>query len=461
MITLFFKRPEYSILFLAALLPFRDIHLFSVIYVKRLVIWGLFSYVVFRQITFPQKFSPSKNMRLFTHATIFFIIVLVISLFKTVSQLHTGFYMTIDMLKITIVDHAFVVIEQILIVYIVYYFIQSLQGVQWMFNVIITVSAVVAVLGIWQYMIGGTPTQVSWLFNPTYQFYGRATSVFLTPNSFGHFLATVIGIALPLCIFGRISPKKRFLFLLPILFLDSIALFVSFSRGGMLALFWGIIIAVLLYYTKICQRKFTWKMLAFICMLVILVSLFISHYEVFLRYRFASYSKGFDAAVLWLNTKSDADRKYAAIKAIETFFQHPFLGIGYDVYTNKNIAAGLGPDNQYLEILVNAGLLGFIPYMMMLTLVIKSGLRLWNKAYRQQIPFEAQLMMLCLLAGFNIICFSHLFAVTLYYRTISGNFWIFSGAIFVLERLYLSQGSLQERKPSCSYTEDSPMTRPI
>lgn len=457
---LFFKKPEYSVLFLAAILPFRDIHLFSVIYVKRIVIWGLFSYILLRQFTLPHPPS-SKNMRGFTQATIFFIMMICVSLLKTVSQLYTGFYMTIDTLKTTIIDHALTVVEQILIVYIVYYFIRSLQFVQWLLDVIITASAIVAVLGLWQYMIGGTPDPVSFLFNPTLQFYGRATSVFLTPNSFGHFLATVIGIAFPLFLFGRISQKKRFFFLLPILLLDSTALFVSFSRGGMLSLFWGIIIAMFLYYIKICQRKLTWRMFTLIFMMVIVVSLFISQYEVFLRYRFASYSKGFDAAVVWLNTKSDADRKYAAIKAIETFLHNPLLGIGYDVYTNKNIAAGLGPDNQYLEILVNAGLLGFIPYMMMLALVVKSGLHLWNKTYRDHIPFNVQIMMLCLLAGFNIICFSHLFAVTLYYRTISGNLWLFTGAIFVLERCYLSQGSLPERQALFSYTEDTPMTRPL
>ncbi|GAK57260.1 O-antigen polymerase [Candidatus Vecturithrix granuli] len=454
---LFFKKPEYSVLFLAAILPFRDVHLFSVIYVKRIVIWGLFSYILLRQFTLPQH-HPSKNMRFFTQATIFFIMMICVSLLKTASQLHTGFYMTIGTLKTTIIDHALTVVEQILIVYIVYDLIRSLQFVQWLFDVIITTSAIVAVLGLWQYVIGGTPDPVSFLFSPTLQFYGRATSVFLTPNSFGHFLATVIGIAFPLFLFGRISQKKRFFFLLPILLLDSIALFVSFSRGGMLSLFWGIIIATLLYHVKICQRKLTWRMFTFILMLVILVSLFISQYELFLRYRFASYSKGFDAAVVWLNTKSDADRKYAAIKAIETFLHNPLLGIGYDVYTNKNIAAGLGPDNQYLEILVNAGLLGFIPYMMMLAFVIKSGLRLWNKAYRDQIPFDIQIIMLCLLVGFNIICFSHLFAVTLYYRTISGNLWLFTGAIFVLERHYLSQGSFPERQALFSYTEDTPMT---
>lgn len=435
------KKPEYSIFFLAVILPFRDIHLVSVLYVKRAAIWGLFTYVVIRQITLSRDMVAGnfRQIALFTKMTALFVLMIIVSVIRTASQLYTNFYMTNEMLKITIVDHALTVVEQMLIVYIVYYSINTLQHVRRLLDMMIAASGMVASLGILQYLYKGPPPFFSFLFSPKYQFYGRAASVFLTANNFGHFLAATLALACVLLFFGKISFKKRLCFLIPVITLNSIALLLSFSRGAMLSLFWGMITIGYLYYVKVCRKRITWKVVLMTGLICCLVLLAIYYYDVYLQYRFASYYKGYEAALFLLRNHADYGRGQVAIQSIKAFFQAPILGIGYDVFIGQRFFEGLGIDNQYLKVLAEMGILGFIPFSILLGAVVRSGLKVWRTPYKHYATDELQILMLSLLTGFSVIAFSYLFATNLYIRSISGYHWVFSGAIFVLERQYLDR----------------------
>jgi hypothetical protein len=67
-------------------------------------------------------------------------------------------------------------------------------------------------------------------------------------------------------------------------------------------------------------------------------------------------------------------------------------------------------------------------------IIIKTGRKIWSKHSKREAFQETQIMMFMFLTAFSTVAFSYLFANTLHYRAITGNLWIFSGAIFALER---------------------------
>jgi O-antigen ligase len=155
--------------------------------------------------------------------------------------------------------------------------------------------------------------------------------------------------------------------------------------------------------------------------------------------RLAAYKdQDYQKILHWMETTSDFGRKFAAIKAIETFAKHPFLGVGFEVFLGEEIGGGYAVDNQYLRILVDTGLLGFIPFIMLLWVIFRTGSKAWAPLYKDAFTAETTLLMFLLLTGFCTILFSYLFADTLHIRSISGNLWLFAGAIFVIDRLSLT-----------------------
>ncbi len=133
---------------------------------------------------------------------------------------------------------------------------------------------------------------------------------------------------------------------------------------------------------------------------------------------------------------SDVARKQAAIIAIKTFIQHPLLGIGYEVVAGKRIGSVAWLDNQYLKTLAEMGLLGFIPFIAVFWSILRTGLMIWDKHQKGQVPREVQIMMLLLLTAVTSIFFGYIFAAYLHVIAVTGYLWIFSGIIFALEREY-------------------------
>jgi putative inorganic carbon (HCO3(-)) transporter len=325
-----------------------------------------------------------------------------------------------------------VTVENLFIFYIVYYALESSRHIRRLVDVIFLTSAVIALLGIFQYFTGGLPPIVKFLFDPEYQFYGRATSVFSSPNTLGHYLSSTLGIALVSLFLEKSSLKKRFGFILPVILLDSGAILLSFSRGSMVSVFFGILVIGSLYFTKLNRRKLSWQLLLIIGVLVAFVVLTVKYYDLYLRIRSSSYrEKDSVAALAWIKNVSDSARKNAAIKSWQTFLRYPLFGIGYDAFSGKMIASGLSSDNQYLRILSEMGLLGFIPFVVLFGSIIKTGLSLLERTKNRRTD---QIMTFMLLTAISIVACTFLFANTLHWRAISGNLWMFAGAIFVLDR---------------------------
>ncbi|MBD3306532.1 hypothetical protein GF339_09030 [candidate division KSB3 bacterium] len=439
---LVWKKPAYTVLLLAIILPFRDIHLVSIIHLKRFVIWTLLGYHLLRQFT-SGRVVATRHFALFTKTTAFFVGIIVISLIKTASALYTTNYITPVMVKASILSDALVLFEGMLMLYIIYYALDDLAQIHRLLEAIFAASAVIGLFAVLQYVLEGPPPLVGVLFDQEYQFYGRATSVFSNPNDLGSFSAPMVVIALVSLIWGAASMSKKLLLILPSLIFNTLALLLSFSRGAMIQVFFGILVIGYLYYIKVCKRRLSRKVVVVVVCIVALFGLSVRYYDTYMRYRLSDY-QGHDyyAALNWIKNISDFQRKQAVMKAIETFGDHPILGIGYNMFAGKKIAGaeyfGLSTHNQYLKILVEMGLLGFLPFLLLLGLIAKTGLRIWDVSTDEPVDHDLQITMLLLLAGIGTITCGYLFIDSLVNLSISGYLWIFSGAVFVLDRRYIA-----------------------
>jgi len=428
-------RPEYGLFFLVALLPLREFYLVSALSFQRLMIWSLFGYTLLRRVTFPSRKTAGARLSWFTISMVLFIIALGVALLKTAAVLYSSYSLTSSTLKSAIFSNTLIIVENLLLVYIVYYMLESRWQIQQLLAVLFSVSAVIASLGILQYVTQGNVGYLNVVVDPGYPFYGRATSVFPSPNNLGHFLSPVFGMAFVAVVWGPVNLKTRLGVLLPILVLDGLAILLSFSRGAMLQVFFGLFLVAALYYIKIARGRLSWKVILVAGLIAGAIFAAFQYYDIYLRARLSVYQgNDYRAALQWIKNTSDYGRKRAAIATFQTFLRHPVLGVGYDTVSAKYIPKSLAPDNQYLKIMAEMGLFGFVPFAVLLGIVIKAGLAIWEKRRPSPASPETQILMLLLLSGFGTVLFSYLFADTLHSRAISGNLWIFAGAILALER---------------------------
>lgn len=432
------KKFEYAIVFLVIILPFRDWHIVSIIHTKRLLIWSLFAYLIVRAITRNYHLKPSQNFFRFVKYSFWFLASLGISLVLAVPELGQSVQLNPEVsLKTTILSDGLVILEAILLFYITYLSVETLPQAQRLIDVMIAISTVVAVLGIVQYYYGDPPSSIAWLFNsPETEFPHRATSVFTNPNGFGHFLAPAVGITFVLAFLSPLSKKKRYLFIFPCLFLGIWGVFVSYSRAAVLQVFVGIALCGVLYYLKINRGRISWKFLVIIFLIGGFIFSIMHYYEWYAQLRVKSHIlQAPSIAIYNIRSIGDSDRKYTALMALKTFLNYPVLGIGHAVFAGKNIAGGLEVHNQYLKILCENGLFGFIPFMMMILSIYHTGFRVWKHVKpRPAQEDNFQIMLLLLFVGISIILFGYLFADFLRRISISGYVWMLAGMIFALER---------------------------
>jgi O-antigen ligase len=301
----------------------------------------------------------------------------------------------------------------------------------------------ISLLGIVQYHLGGVPACLDFLYYRYIPMYGRAMSVFSNPNHLGGFLAPMVVIIVAFLFSESTKQWWRSSFLLCALILDSWALIISFSRGAMVQTFLAIVVMGVFYYAKVSEKMVSWKVGVLAILILTIVFIGIQYYSVYMRARLSMYDNwgDYQAALRWIETTNDFYRKTAAIKAFQTFLKHPLIGLGYGLFPGKGIAGfeffGLAVHNQVLKILVEMGLLGFIPFVILLGSITKTGLTICKKNQEKPVGQEVKIIVGFLLSGMSAIVFGYLFSDTLSMLAITGYFWIFSGAIFVLERRYV------------------------
>ena len=142
------------------------------------------------------------------------------------------------------------------------------------------------------------------------------------------------------------------------LFITGLVLFSSFKRGGLIAFVLGII-AYLFVKEILVERKFT-RLLVFLIALIALFIILI----------FVDNAMGNIISERILNIREDGgsgrDQVWATtwnmIKTSNS--EHLIYGHGYDGVL-KNSPLGISAHNDFLEIMYNYGIVGFIPYLIL------------------------------------------------------------------------------------------------
>ncbi len=439
-IPLFLKDPVYGIFLVIIVLPFRDVHIISILHLKRLVIWFLAAYHFSRQLTSP-RIARTKSINLFSKWLLLFGGGMLLALLKLTTELNTTEYISVNMLKKTLITDTFSIFEGFLILYIVYYSIRTLEGLQRILEVMVMISAFVGLLGVVQYLLKGPPASLSFLFDTDYVLYGRAASVYSNPNQFGGFVAPMVVIGFAMLFLSPISMNKKLWIVLPATILNCLGLLVSFSRGAALQALIGIVCCGYLYYAKMSKKRLSWKVVLLNGTILLVLVSSVLFYDVYMRQRLVfSPEKDYYETLQWVKKICDFQRKQAAIRAIETFFAHPLIGIGYNLFAWKKVAGaqyfGLATHNQYLKILAEMGIVGIISFTGLISIILLAGLRIWKPGISQTPGEDVQIMVIILLSGVCTTLVGFLFADVLNFLPHSGFLWLFAGGILMLEREY-------------------------
>jgi len=211
----------------------------------------------------------------------------------------------------------------------------------------------------------------SWLVNIAGKTYLRATSLFPDP----HMLAFYLGLLIPLAVGLAINNKKqRVLWLISFIILLTADL-LTFSRGGYLGLFAGIVFVGIFFWQKI---NYKYKISTAIFLLAAVIAMFVPSP---VSQRFLS---SFD-----LKEGSNHGRLAMWSKAIDVSREHPLIGVGIGNYPLEVLPTATYRDpiyahNTYLDIAAETGIANSLIWMALLLVIFWS---FWKKTKENNLYF--------------------------------------------------------------------------
>jgi len=225
----------------------------------------------------------------------------------------------------------------------------------------------------------------SWLVNVSGKTYLRATATFPDPHMFSFFLGLVIPLALALAV---LSDKKLFYGLAAAILLLADA--ATFSRGGYLGLFAGLVLAVIFAWPKLKKAP---KILA-AGLAVILAAILLIPNPVSQRY-FSSFD---------LKEGSNEGRIEMWQKASKIILENPLSGVGIGNYPLEIRPEAVYRDpiyahNTYLDIAAESGVLSALAFLGILIFATRSLL----KKGREGLIFLAGAMSLTIFAIHSLV----------------------------------------------------------
>ena len=136
-------------------------------------------------------------------------------------------------------------------------------------------------------------------------------------------------------------------------------------------------------------------------------------------------------------------------RGLKDFWAHPFLGVGFWNYRWQTVSLsqreiGWTVHNQYLAILLETGLLGFMMFMWMFYRMYRNCFRLLKNT-RQRFPFLHGVSIAYLIALVGL-CVQIFFGETLESFQLNGPLWIMTGLIIRANDLVLKEGISLENK---------------
>jgi len=179
----------------------------------------------------------------------------------------------------------------------------------------------------------------------------RAYGTFSNPNVFGGYL--VLAIVFTFLLMKRIEVKKQKVFLMALLFVQTMALFFTFSRTAWLA--WLLFVIFISVYCFVVNKKVAWTMIFSLVFFGILFSTFFSLVQNRVEVK-STYE-----------SKSISERVTGYMEALEIWDSHKYLGVGAGNYTlasfeldRSKVGSSYQPvHNIFLLFIVENGIVGF------------------------------------------------------------------------------------------------------
>lgn len=255
----------------------------------------------------------------------------------------------------------------------------------------------------------------------------RLVSTWLDPNFAGGLLAFVMSILLGITL--HIKKTKNKIGLLFIIAILGAALFLTFSRSAYLGLIAGVFIVSLLQSRKILL----------IAMFLFIIGLGISPRA---QERVGELTQSVTSLI---SSSVDTPDPTAKLRlqswgqTWEIIQKRPLIGSGYNNLRAVNYQEGFikdvethsgsGSDSSLLTILATTGIAGFIPYLLLLIIPLKTAFNTWRN---KKIPAFSRGYSLGLLGGIAALLIHSIFVNSLLFPSILIFLWISLGLLDVL-----------------------------
>lgn len=246
--------------------------------------------------------------------------------------------------------------------------IKNEKQVRKILKILIYSSFIPLLIGLWQIM----PNSPSWLFPVEKIPHGmrRICGTFEHPNAFAAFINFILLVTLLLFFKPKYRMNESYIFLTILMI---ICLFFTWTRAVWISFIFSS--AILFYFLRLKKEYFVFAMLFLI---------------------FVFLAPGFQKAIKQ-RAKIDASaraRLTLARYSLNEFKENPIFGSGLGMYSflsrerfgeisgQYRISGGYAAHNDYLEFLVETGILGLLGYLFLLVSIIKLG---FKQIYKQEV----------------------------------------------------------------------------
>ena len=226
----------------------------------------------------------------------------------------------------------------------------------------------------------------SWLVNIAGQTYLRATSFFPDP----HMLAFYLGLSLPLAGGLWFSDKNQKWLAITSFSLILIADLLTFSRGGYMGLFSGLIFMGL-FFSKTIFQKYKKTLILTICFVLVFISIPSPISQRF----FSSFN---------VKEGSNQGRMVMWKKATAVIIENPLMGVGIGnfplaVKATATYREPIYAHNTYLDIAVETGIINMLVWMGILLITMRG---FWQKAEKDKL-FLGALVSLIVFSAHSLV----------------------------------------------------------
>ncbi len=316
--------------------------------------------------------------------------------------------------------------EYFLIIFLILELIHSDKEIKLILGLLILAAMITVVSAIYQQLTGAITIARALITESGKAYYRTASTFGFFSNDYGAYLLVILSILLNLYLSGNRKLKRlSLLCLLPTFY----AFFYTFSRGGLVALV--VMLIFLMLIRKNQRQRLLMMSLAFAIIAAVIFT------PVFLRWSQQTYLvKGGQ----FYFKKNISERLAQWEASLDQIKQHSLLGKGFHTYHFRelNYRSEYGnvdyiqhAHNIYLRLLIESGVLGFIPFVILIVMIYKHAYKVLKQPASDELRWLAYTT-LTALTGFLVgSMMESLFTV----GRVTGPMFVLIGLLLVKSRM--------------------------